>query len=377
MKKTILRLTFAIFSISFLLWAGSKTGDTTVKAFLLTKSEYFGPTPYELEIPEGFPTPKIPSDNQLTVEGIALGRHLFWDKILSKNNKMSCAGCHAPNAAFTDVNTTSLGVEGVAGKRNAMPLFNLAWSPKFLWDGSAETLEEQILNPVRDPIEMHLAWKDATKKLSEHPKYPAMFAKAFGKNVTIDSTSVTKAIGQFLRTMVSANSKYDKALLARDNEVQLTEQELNGLTIFTTLSDGQFGHCTLCHGNMLFSETVDYFRNNGLDAWQNNDELDDLGLGGHSGLDKDIGKFKAVSLRNIELTAPYMHDGRFKTLEEVIDFYISDVQQSPTLDPIMRDDFLQVGDLSLPENGKEDLIAFLKTLTDWDFVNDTSFHSPF
>jgi len=333
-------------------------------------------TPFELEIPEGFPPPKIPTDNPLTVEGIALGRHLFWDPILSKDNKMNCAGCHAPNAAFTDINRRSIGVDGIAGKRNSMALFNLAWSPSFLWDGSEETLEAQILNPVRDPVEMHLDWKTASEKLRAEPTYKKMFAQAFGIITDIDSLTTAKAIAQFLRTMVSAGSKYDKALNARETGVQLSDSELNGFTIFFNDSKND-GHCQHCHGSILFSNTDDYFRNNGLDAWDNINELTDLGFGGHTGLDRDAGKFKAVTLRNIELSTPYMHDGRFQTLEEVVDFYISGVQQSPTLDPIMKTDFLQVGGLRLPENGKEDLIAFLKTLTDWDFVNDTSFHSPF
>jgi len=337
---------------------------------------YPDPTPYELEIPEGFPKPKIPADNPLTVEGIALGRHLFWDPILSKDNKMSCAGCHAPNAAFSDITATSIGVDGVSGKRNSMALFNLAWSPSFLWDGSAATLEAQILNPVRDPVEMHLAWKDAAGKLKSEPEYKKMFYKAFGITTAIDSLSAAKAIAQFLRTMVSAGSKYDKALRAQETGVQLTDSELDGFTIFFNDSK-EDGHCQHCHGSILFSNTDDYFRNNGLDAWDNINQLADLGFGGHTGLDRDAGKFKAVTLRNIELTAPYMHDGRFSTLEEVVDFYIADVQQSPTADPIMRTDFIQAGGLTLGENGKKDLIAFLKTLTDWDFVNDTSFHSPF
>jgi len=379
MKRTIQYFIVLVYSISIVgLACQSIEKDKRAENVHSTQTKYSVPTPYELEIPEGFPPAKIPLDNPLTVEGIALGRHLFWDSILSKDNKMNCAGCHAPNAAFTDVKTTSIGVDGIAGKRNSMPLFNLTWSPKFLWDGSAETLEEQILNPVRDPIEMHLNWKDATEKLRAAPHYQQMFARAFGVNTAIDSMSTVKAIAQFLRAMISASSKYDKAVSGKETGVKLTNTELNGLTIFSTLNDSEFGHCSRCHGNMLFSDIYDYFRNNGLDSWQNKEELADWGLGVHTGLDSDLGKFKAVSLRNVELTAPYMHDGRFATLEEVVDFYLLDVQQSPTLDHIMKTGFLNNGKpLSIPENGKADLIAFLKTLTDWDFVTDTSFHSPF
>ena len=147
--------------------------------------ENYTPTPFELTVPPTFPQPKIPADNPLTVEGISLGRHLFWDPILSKDSTLACAGCHAPNLGFGDDLISSVGVEGIAGKRNSMPLFNLAWSPQFLWDGSAATLEEQILNPVRDPVEMHLDWLSAAKRLQNHPTYPTMFAKAFGASLSL------------------------------------------------------------------------------------------------------------------------------------------------------------------------------------------------
>jgi len=378
LNRRLLFITIALFSIS-LFWLACET-DLAVQATdtLVDGEKYPLPTPYNFVVPNFFPQPKFPKDNPLTVQGVQLGRHLFYDPILSKEGQMNCAGCHAPNIAFSDVTATSIGVEGIAGTRNSMPLFNLAWTPQFLWDGSAVTLEEQILNPVRDPIEMHLNWKVAAEKLKAEPKYVVMFGKAFGANTPIDSTSTAKAIAQFLRTMVSASSKFDKALNAQETGVQLSDKELNGFDIFDKFPRGEFGHCQHCHKRPLFSEVNDYFRNNGLDAWETKEDLNDLGLGGHTGLDSDMGKFKAASLRNIELTGPYMHDGRFQTLEEVVDFYMFDVQQSPTLDRIMKTEFLNSGEpLLIQENAKEDLIAFLKTLTDWDFVNDTSFHSPF
>jgi len=304
------------------------------------------PTPYELTVPPTFPEPKIPTDNPLTVEGISLGRHLFWDPIF-------------------------------AGKRNSMPLFNLAWTPQFLWDGSAATLEEQILNPVRDPIEMHLDWITAAQRLKDHPTYPTMFAKAFGNCSTIDSLNTAKAIAQFLRTMVSASSKWDKAAGISEPRLELSDNELIGFADLFISVDPDAAHCVHCHNAPLFSVTDGYFTNNGLDAWEDPSELSDWGLGGFNGNPDDIGKFKNASLRNIELTAPYMHDGRFETLEEVLDHYISGGHDSPTLDFNIKSSFLLPGGLKLPENGKENLIAFLKTLTDWDFVNDTAFHSPF
>jgi len=239
------------------------------------------PTPYELEVPPTFPQPNTPKDNPLTVEGISLGRHLFWDPILSKDSTLACAGCHAPNAGFGDQLETSVGVEGIAGKRNSMPLFNLAFYPAFLWDGSAATLEEQILNPVRDPVEMHLDWKSAAKRLQDHDLYPDMFAKAFGNCSPIDSINTAKAIAQFLRTMVSASSKYDKFVRIDMNEqnVRLTDEENAGLSIFLNDEDNG-GHCFHCHVAPLFATTDDFFRNNGLDSWLDPSELDDLGFGG-------------------------------------------------------------------------------------------------
>ncbi len=336
----------------------------------------YNPTPYVIQYPHsGFPDMPIPEDNPLTNEGVQLGRKLFWDPILSADSTLACAGCHAPSAAFSDPNQFSVGVQGIEGHRNSMALFNLGWNPKFLWDGSANSLEEQILNPVPDPIEMHLQWKDAVQRLENSPLYDEAFNQAFGSCIEIDSSYVAKAIAQFLRTMISGTSKFDKAVHG-NGSVQLSDEELNGLDRF--LNDGLFdGHCQHCHSfNNFFSNFQDLYRNNGLDEVASPYDFEDPGLGGVTGNEEDYGKFKAVSLRNIELTSPYMHDGRFTTLEEVVDFYVNDVKSSPTVDIIMQTDFLPNG-LPMDEQGKSDLIAFLKTLTDWDFVNDTSFQSPF
>ena len=370
MNKLTIYSLFTIVSLLFI-WACEQ--DLPIKKNECIPDNY-EPTPYELKVPLTFPKPKIPADNPLTVEGIRLGRHLFWDPILSKDSTLACAGCHAPNLGYGDSLKTSIGVEGVAGKRNSMPLFNLAWTPQFLWDGSAASLEEQILNPVRDPIEMHLDWLTAAKRLQSHPDYPDMFAKAFGLCSPIDSTNVAKAIAQFLRTMISAGSKFDKHTGVSEPVMQLTDSELEGFLLLTGVNDDD-AHCVHCHNTPLFAVTDGYFTNNGLDAWEDPSELSDWGLGGFTGNTADIAKFKNASLRNIELTAPYMHDGRFQTLEEVIDHYISGVHLSPTVDFNIKVNF--VDGLKLPENGREDLLAFLKTLTDWEFVNDTAFHSPF
>lgn len=330
-------------------------------------------TPYEIISPPGFPPMPIPEDNPMTEEGIRLGRMLFWDPILSSDSTLACAGCHAPNAAFSENLPVSVGTEGIAGTRNSMPLFNLGWLPEFTWDGRALSLEEQILEPVPNPIEMNLEWEIAAERLNTHPDYPDLFNRAFNICEDIDSTYVSKAIAQFLRTMISAGSKYDQAVYG-DGSVQLTDEELNGFDIFQSDTDDD-GHCQHCHGSILFSTIDDYFRNNGLEDIIDISQYDDPGLGGVTGNTEDIGKFKAATLRNIELTAPYMHDGRFATLDETIDHYISGGHQPPNVDIIMQTDF--TGGLTFGQAGKEDLIAFLKTLTDWEFVNDTSFQSPF
>jgi len=224
---------------------------------------------------------------------------------------------------------------------------------------------------------MHLDWKTAAKRLDSHPTYPAMFAKAFGSTTQIDSTQTAKAIAQFLRTMISSNSEFDKAVGISTPLVQLSEEAQIGFIDIFQNDELDGGHCFHCHAKPLFATTDDYFRNNGLDAWEDAAELADKGLGGFTGRAEDMGKFKNVSLRNIELTAPYMHDGRFETLEEAVDHYISGGHDSPTVDFIMTSEFLLTDGLHLPEGGRENLIAFLKTLTDWEFVNDTAFQSPF
>jgi len=330
-------------------------------------------TPLEIVSPPGFPPMPIPTDNPMTKEGVRLGRMLFWDPILSIDSTLACAGCHSPDAAFAENISVSVGTSNIAGKRNSMPLFNLGWVPEFTWDGRALTLEEQIFEPVPNPIEMNLDWNLAAEKLNSHPDYPDLFNRAFNICEDVDSTHVSKAIAQFLRTMISAGSKYDKAVYG-NGSVQLTDAELDGFDIFQNDGDDD-GHCQHCHGSILFSTIDNYFRNNGLEDIVDISEYADPGLGAVTGNAEDFGKFKAATLRNIELTAPYMHDGRFATLDEAIDHYISGGHNPPNLDIIMTTDIL--GGLSLPPGGKEDLIAFLKTLTDWEFVNDTSFQSPF
>lgn len=322
--------------------------------------ETWDPTPYVLQIPEGFPDMQIPEDNPMTVEGVNLGRRLFHDPILSADNSQSCADCHGQTFSFTDSRRFSIGIDGIEGTRNAMPVINAGWMPALFWDGRKSSLEDQALEPVPNPIEMHQSWPDAVEKLKNHPQYPDLFFDAFGTR-EFDSMHVVKAIAQFERTLISADSKWDRYLRG---EVQLTQAEAKGFEIFFT----EKGDCFHCHSTILFTDNL--LRNNGLDAVHS-----DKGLFDVTGNESDIGKFKTPTLRNVELTAPYMHDGRFATLEEVIDFYSEGLQFSPTIDPLMKN--VHQGGIQLTDDEKQSLLAYLKTLTDTTFIQNPDFSNPF
>lgn len=332
-------------------------------------------TPYVLDIPEHFPEMIIPEDNPMTVEGVELGRKLFYEKKLSGDNTMSCGSCHSPQNAFSDPNQFSTGIDGIQGTRNSMALINLGWSTAFFWDGRAKTLEDQILEPVPNPIEMHETWPNAVAKLTASLEYRNMFFRAFGEE-GIDSIKVSKAIAQFLRTMISGNSKFDViykfqngfTLSTAEQQVYatVTQDELDGYIIFNENALGQ-GDCFHCHNGPLMQ--LNKFSNNGLDA-----SFSDLGRGGVTGDPNDNGKFKVPTLRNIAYSAPYMHDGRFATLDEVIDHYSFGLVWSPTVDPLMQhiaDGGNQIGPVE-----RFKLIQFLLTMTDESFINNPNFQEP-
>jgi cytochrome c peroxidase len=329
----------------------------------------FTPTPLPLEIPQLFAKnilpPIIPVNNPQTVEGVALGRKLFFDPILSADNTQACANCHSPENAFTDSDRFSEGIDGLVGNRNSMPLFNMAWNydENFFWDGRAFSLEKQALDPVTDPIEMHNTWTNAMSSLQNHIEYPNLFLEAFGTS-TIDSTLVTKALAQFERTLISGDSRFDMHLRG---EITLTDSELNGFNVFM---DETKGDCFHCHGNAnnpLWTDNI--FHNNGLDA-----TFMDLGLGKHTGDPADNGKFKSPSLRNLKFTAPYMHDGRFATLDAVINHYSEGLTNSPSIDPLMK--AVNDGGVQLSDADKIDLKAFLLSLSDDEFINNVDFKAP-
>jgi cytochrome c peroxidase len=354
-KYLLLMVSFGILSCSE---SGSDPGTDV--------EEVYTPIPVSLNIPQLFQErilpPIIPANNPLTEEGIALGKKLFFDRRLSKNNAKSCASCHHPSNAFADISQFSIGVDGQPGVRNSMPLFNLAWNydDRFAWDGKELGLERQALEPVTNPIEMHSNWVDVANRLQLDAQYPTLFLRAFGTS-DIDSTLVTKALAQFERTLISGNSKFDRYRLGIED---LTPQELNGFDVYLREDKGDCFHCHGTGANPLWTDND--FHNNGLDA-----VFTDLGLGAVTGDPNDNAKFRTPSLRNLAFTAPYMHDGRFATLDEVIDFYSFGLQDSPTIDPLMKN--IAQGGVQLSPQDKADLIAFLLTLTDTEFVNNPAF----
>lgn len=329
------------------------------------------PTPYNLKIPSHFPPMIIPEDNPMTVEGVALGRKLFYDPILSSDLTISCGTCHRPDVSFSDDATVSTGVNGQKGKRNSMALVNLGWQDFFFWDGRAQTLEEQVFHPVRDPSEMNLDWSTAEKRLIEDDEYPELFHQAFGEE-GIDSVKTSKAIAQFLRTLISGESKFDyfykriHGFEMTDAETQksfFTAEEITGYGMFL----GEQGDCSHCHSGPLIHNNL--YSNNGLDM-----VFEDEGLGGITGFQKDMGRFKVPTLRNIALTAPYMHDGRFETLDEVLKHYNSGLVKSPTIDPNMKK--VDQGGIGLQGEELMMIKSFLHTLTDENFINNPDFQPP-
>lgn len=327
-----------------------------------------GPTLLALEYPDHFTAPNIPADNPTTEEGVQLGRKLFYDPILSGDNTQSCSNCHNVDFAFTDnALQFSIGIDKMAGNRNSMPIINLAWDKLFFWDGRAHSLEEQALGPVENLIEMHETWANAVNELQNNATYPDLFNSAFG-TPTITKELVAKAIAQFERTLISGYSVFDYMYLATGqvNAAINTPQNAveRGMKLFYGKAD-----CWHCHGNVgdfLFTDRQ--FHNNGLDSIST-----DPGLAGITKNPFDHGKFKTPTLRNLAFSAPYMHDGRFKTIEAVIEHYNSGVKNSPTLDPNMKE--LAKG-LQLTDTEKAELKEFLLTLSDNQFINNINFKKP-
>jgi len=344
------------------------------------------PTPYSITIPRFFPTElNIPDDNPMTVEGIELGRYLFYDGRVSGRSEadslMSCSTCHLQSHSFEcGINHPKfpgghpLGLTGMLTPHFMMPMINLAWtSDGFFWNGrissinpspAARNLEDITWMAIAAPHEMHGDTAKTAALFQSLTGYPELFEKAFGSNrVTVKNMG--RAIAQFIRTLISANSKFDRFMRG---EVQLTGAERNGYVLFMTEQGGDCFHCHGGDGNPLF--TTNLFYNNGKDTVFN-DPGDRFSITGNQA---DIGAYKAPTLRNLIFTAPYMHDGRFRTIDEVLDFYNSKLVSSPSISPLMHHIATHGIRLSPPQLA--DLKSFILTLGDSSFINNPSFSRP-
>ena len=340
-------------------WYFLETGPSVTKASerrVGDNSPHLGwGTPLAFVVPAGFPQPELPADNPLTEEGVELGRRLFGDRRLSARNKQSCASCHREELAFSDGRARSIGADGKTGTRNSMPLFNLAWSPSYAWDGSKPRLRDQAFAAIMNEIEMHAAPEKIVAVLGGDRRVRADFAAAFGTpEVTVERIGL--ALEQFMLTLVAADSKFDRA---RRGAEQLTEEEQQGFALFVTEYDPVRGKrgadCFHCHGGTLFTDFG--FRSNGLDL-----ASVDAGRAVLTGKPTDAGKFKTPSLRNVAVTGPYMHDGRIGTLEEVVAHYDHGVRRAGNLDPNLAKH--PDAGLKLTSDEQKALLAFLRTLTD-------------
>jgi cytochrome c peroxidase len=329
-------------------------------------------SPYTLEI-GGLEPPTIATDNPLTQQGVALGRMLFYEQKLSKDGSQACASCHRQEHAFTDTAQFSIGVEKQRGNRQAMAIFNMAWhNNEFFWDGRSHLLRDQALKPIQDPLEMNETLENAIAKLKAEKQYRDQFLRAFGsEEITADKMAL--ALEQFMNTIVSVESKYDRYLRG---DITLSASEERGRQLFFEEFNPGFpslsgADCAHCHTTKTFEN--DLYMNNGLDT---DAEMQDVGRQSVTGNAADKAKFKVTSLRNIAVTQPYMHDGRFNTLEEVIEHYNSGIKPSSTVDPALE--YTRVGGgLQLNSQDKDDLIAFLKTLTDDVLLSNPEYSSPF
>lgn len=329
-------------------------------------------TPYTLDTRDVTP-PVIAADNQLTVQGVKLGRMLFYDTKLSRDNTQSCSSCHDQATGFSDTNQFSIGINGFPGGRQAMASFNMAWNTnEFFWDGRAHLLRDQSLLPIQDSLELDHNLEDLVTVLSSDQSYKNQFIRAFGSD-EITSEKISLALEQFMNSIISVNSKYDQYLRG---DVTLTPSEERGRHLFFAEFNPDFpdvsgADCAHCHGGSNFED--DSYKNNGLDS---DAEITDTGREKVTGNANDRAKFKVPTLRNIELTPPYMHDGRFNTLEEVVAHYNTGLKTSATVDPALLYPISR-GGMLLSNQDMQDLVAFLKTLTDYDMVNNPEYASPF
>lgn len=333
----------------------------------------YNDTPYTLKFTNHtLAEPNLPADNPLTIEKVKLGRMLFYEKQMSQDGSMACATCHVQTDGFSDAHQFSEGVLGLLGRRQAMPIFNLAWHENgFFWDGRSALLRHQALLPIQDELEMNETLEYVISKLSLNVNYTDQFTRAFGAK-EITSEKISLALEAFMFSIISDDSKYDRYLKGL---AELTPSEERGRALFfgeynPFFPDISGADCAHCHSGTNFEN--DHYMNNGLDT---DAEFTDYGREEVTEDAADRAKFKVPSLRNIAVTAPYMHDGRFNTLEEVVAHYNSDIHTSSTLDPALEST-MGTG-LMLDETERADLIQFLHTLTDETYLNNPEYKSPF
>ncbi len=312
-------------------------------------------TPLYIEVPKDWPQPKYDfKKNPLTEEGFQLGRHLFYDPIISRDSTISCASCHLQQTGFTHVDhQLSHGIDGKIGTRNTLALINLAWNKDFMWDGGVNSIEVQAINPITNPDEMDETLANVIVKLQASEKYRKLFTKAFGDD-KVNSQRLLKALAQYTVMLKSSNSKYDKVMR---KEEDYNKREQRGYDIFKS-------NCASCHKEPLFRD--DKFENNGLAI---DTTLNDVGRIKITQKKEDYLRFKIPTLRNIQFTFPYMHDGRFKTLTEVVKHYNSLGHDKNLPKELAKP-------MNLSDNDRVDLVLFLTTLTDTAFLYDKRFSFP-
>jgi cytochrome c peroxidase len=364
----MLRLIFFALIIFFITFSCGK--DPVADPGDLTSIVY-KPENYPLTIPAGLPSLSDSLLKALTRDGVQLGRHLFYDPILSSDSSMSCSSCHNPHLAFTDNQALSLGVTGMLGTRSSMSILNTVYFNKgMFWDGRVAGLKEQAIEPVQNPIELHEIWPNVLEKLKRHPDYPAMFRKAFGINSKSEITKelAAQAISQFETILLTGGNSLFQRQLRGEASFDDADQQI-GSDLFFNAPSSLDAQCFHCHAAPLMMSANDFF-NNGIDSVKSIDDFIDKGRGAVTNLRFDNGKFKAPSLYNIALTAPYMHDGRFKTLEEVVDHYNSGGHAAENKNGFVLP-------LGLSNRQKKSIVAFLNTLTDTSYLKNPDVLSPF
>jgi cytochrome c peroxidase len=369
MKKSF--LLFVVFAIALLLLENCKR-DPKIELHntnsdpdsLYTGTKYAYPPLFQ------FPTIHNAYKDSMTYEGIQLGRRLFYDKHLSLDGQKSCGSCHKALYALSDEgNAKSINEFGTT-KRNAPAIQNLAWAPSLFWDGRQPTLAAQAQDAYQHELGLNVA--GAISYLKTDSTYTRLFRKAFGRPGDITENKIYLAVQQFMMFAVSSNSRFDSVMRGQGT---FTASEYNGFYNIFNTEKGDCFHCHAFGGNLLMTDNK--FHNNGLDSATTINDFTDPGRGGITLNDADYGLFRSPSLRNIAVTGPYMHDGRYKTLEQVINFYIDSLKLSPTVDPIMLKPNHANGGVHLSDADKQDLLNFLHTLTDPTFLNNPDLQDPF